>query len=97
MKYDPFEARILPIFGFYGVLIILGIFVTFKLGLKYKRTKDPAPLHLAIVYAFFTAAIVVLTIGLAEAVITGYYKEIYRISLPLAYSLVIIANIFLFY
>jgi len=97
MKYDPFEARVLPIFGFYIVLIILGILVTIKLAKKYIQRKDTGPLHLSIVYTFFTAAIIVLAIGLAEAAITGYYKELYRISLPLAYSLVVIANISLFY
>ncbi|GAG76718.1 unnamed protein product [marine sediment metagenome] len=54
MKYDPFEARVLPIFGFYIVLIILGILVTIKLAKKYLQRKDTAaPLHLSIVYAFF--------------------------------------------
>ncbi|MGB5913178.1 MAG: hypothetical protein WBH31_18465, partial [Promethearchaeia archaeon] len=37
-----------------------------------------------------------LTIGLGEAVITRFFKEIYRISLPVAYSTIIIADIFLF-
>ncbi len=37
-----------------------------------------------------------LTIGLAEAAITGYYMEIYRLSLPLAYTLIVIGNIFLY-
>lgn len=97
MEYTPFEPRVLPIFGFYIVLIILGIIVTFKLMKKYKQREQAAALHLAMVYAFFTIAITVLTIGLAEAVITGYYKEVYRFSLPLAYSLVVAANIFLFY
>lgn len=97
MEYTPFEPRVLPIFGFYIVLIILGIIVTFKLMKKYKQREQAAALHLAMVYAFFTIAITVLTIGLAEAVITGYYKEVYRFSLPLAYSLVVAANILLFY
>ncbi len=97
MKYDTFEARVLPIFGFYFILIIFGMIVSFKLIRKYKERKQPAALHLAIVYMFFTSAVIVLAIGLTEAAITGYYKEIYRISLPLAYSLVVFANIFLFY
>jgi hypothetical protein len=97
MTYSPFDARVLPIFGFYFVLIIFGIIVTFKLIKKYNERKEAAIVHLAIVYAIFTAAIVVLAIGLAEAAITGFYKEIYRFSLPLAYSLVVLANIFLFY
>ncbi len=97
MTYSSFDNRVLPIFGFYFVLIIFGIFVTFKLIKKYKERKQDAALHLTIVYAIFTTAIIVLAIGLAEAAITGYYKEIYRFSLPLAYSLVVLADIFLFY
>ena len=97
MNYSPFEYRVLPIFGFYFVLIIFGIIVSFKLIKKYKERNQDAALHLAIVFAIFTAAIGILAIGLAEAAITGYYKEIYRFSLPLAYSLVVLANIFLYY
>jgi hypothetical protein len=97
MEYSPFEYRVLPIFGFYIMLIVSGIFVCFKLMKKYRERKQDAILQLMAVYIILIIAICVLTIGLAEAAITGYYKEIYRISLPLAYSLVILANIFLFY
>lgn len=97
MTYSSFDDRVLPIFGFYFVLIFFGIILTFKLIQKYNERKQVATLHLAIVFAIFTAAIGVLAIGLIEAAITGYYKEIYRFSLPLAYSLVVLANIFLYY
>ncbi|MFW9970434.1 MAG: hypothetical protein ACFFDF_09555 [Candidatus Odinarchaeota archaeon] len=63
---------------------------------KWREREVPPPLFLALVFSFLTAALIVLSIGLAEAVITGYYKEIYRISLPLAYSMVVCADIFLF-
>ncbi|TFG29755.1 MAG: hypothetical protein EU532_02610 [Promethearchaeota archaeon] len=63
---------------------------------KWKERKKKAPLHLSFVFGFITIAIIILTIGLAEAAITGYYKEIYRFSLPLAYTMVVIANVFLY-
>jgi hypothetical protein len=63
---------------------------------KWRERNVPPPLYLTLVFSFLTAALVVLSIGLAEAVITGFYKEIYRISLPLAYSMVVCADIFLF-
>ena len=63
---------------------------------KWKERKQIAPLHLSIVFAFITLAIIILTIGLAEAAIMGYYKEVYRLSLPLAYTMVVIANVFLY-
>jgi len=96
MGYSSFDPRVLPIFIFYIILIGFGIFTTFKLIQKFSQKKKIAPLHLASVYIFFTLAVIVLAIGLAEAIITGYYKEIYRISLPLAYSLVVVANDFLY-
>lgn len=96
MTYTPFDLRVFPIFIYYFILSILSIFLTIKMFLKWRQRKVPAPLYLSIVFIFFTTAIVILTIGLAEAVITGFYKEIYRFSLPLAYGMVIFADIFLF-
>ncbi len=64
--------------------------------LKWRERKVRPPLYLALVFTFFTASIINLLIGLLEAIITGYYMEIYRLSLPLGYVMVIIADIFLF-
>ena len=97
MGYSAFEPRVLPIIVVYLILIIAGSIVTYKILRKYIERKQPAALHLAIVYTFFTLAIFVLAIGLTEAIITGYYMEIYRFSLPFAYSMVLIANIFLYF
>ncbi len=63
---------------------------------KWRERNVPPPLFLTLVFSFLTSALIILSIGLAEAVITGFYKEIYRISLPLAYSMVVFADIFLF-
>ena len=63
---------------------------------KWKERKQIAPLYLSFVFTIITVAIIILTIGLAEAAITGYYKEVYRLSLPLAYTMVVIANVFLY-
>jgi len=64
--------------------------------MKWRERKVKAPLYLSLVFTFFTTAIVMLTIGLAEAVITGFYMEIYRFSLPFAYSMVVLADMALF-
>jgi hypothetical protein len=63
---------------------------------KWRERNVKPPLYLSIVFILLTIALISLTIGLAEAVATGFFKEIYRISLPLAYSMIIIADIFLF-
>ncbi len=96
MTYTPFEARVLPIFFYYIFISIFGIFMTMQMIKKWRERKQIAPLQLSFVFAFITVAIIILTIGLAEAAITGYYKEVYRLSLPLAYTMVVIANVFLY-
>ncbi|NVM44542.1 MAG: hypothetical protein HWN79_06475 [Candidatus Lokiarchaeota archaeon] len=63
---------------------------------KWRQRKVKSPLYLSIVFILLTVALMALTIGLAEAIATGFFKEIYRISLPLAYCMIIIADIFLF-
>ena len=95
MSYTPFEPRILPLFFYYIALSILGIVLTIKMYNKWRERKVNPPLYLSIVFFFLTVALIVLTIGLAEAVITGYFMEVYRLSLPLAYGMVIIADILL--
>jgi len=96
MTYTPFEVRVLPLFFYYIALSILGIVMTIRMYYKWRDRKVNPPLYLSIVFLFLTAALIMLTIGLAEAVIAGYYMEVYRFSLPFSYGMVIIADIFLF-
>lgn len=96
MTYTPFDIRVFPIFVYYIFLSIFGIFMSIKMYKKWKERNVPPPLYLAIVFSFFASALTMLGIGLAEAVITGEYREIYRFSLPFAYSMVVLADIFLF-
>lgn len=96
MTYTPFDIRVFPMFLYYGFISIFCTVLTVRMLMKWRQRKVNAPLYLSIVFAFFTAAIIMLTVGLAEAVITGFYKEIYRFSLPFAYSMVVFADIFLY-
>jgi hypothetical protein len=96
MTYTPFEFRVLPIFFYYLVLFLLSLFLTIKMLIKWRQRKVKPPLYLSIVFIFFTLALFVLALGLAEAVYTGFYMEIYRFSLPFSYAMVICADIFLF-
>lgn len=95
-NYTRFEIAVLPILFVYISLFLLSIFMTIKLIKKWRERKVPAPLHLSLVYMTMTIGAFILMIGLLEAVITGYYMEIYRFSLPMAYSCVVLWNIFLF-
>jgi len=96
MSYTPFDFRVFPIFVYYFCVFIFGSIVTIKMYKKWRERNVPPTLYLTFVFSFLTSALVILTIGLAEAVILGEFREIYRISLPLAYSMVIFADIFLF-
>jgi len=96
MTYSPFEIRVLPIFPYYVILSVFGILLTVKMYFKWRKRKVAPPLYLSITFTFFTLALIMLAVGLAEAIITGYYREIYRFSLPFAYSMVILADIFLY-
>lgn len=96
MSYTPFEIRVFPLLIFYVILCGLFIFMTIKMFTKWRQRKVLPPLYLSIVFTFFTAAMIALAIGLGEAAITGFYKEIYRFSLPFGYSMVIFADIILY-
>ncbi len=96
MSYSPFELRVLPIFFYYIGLIAFSVIITLKMYFKWKERKVKPPLLLTIVFAIFTIALIALTIGLTEAIITGYYKEIYRFSMPFGYSCIAIADVVLF-
>lgn len=96
MTYTPFNNNILPIFFYYIGLIVFSIVMTVLMIKKWRERKVNPPLYLSIVFVLLTVALIALTIGLGEAIATGYFKEIYRISLPLAYSMIVIADIFLF-
>ena len=96
MSYTPFDyVNVGPLFIYYIFLSILAVYLSLKMFLKWKERKVAAPLYLTIVFTIFTIALIGLTFGLGEGVFSGYYKEIYRFSLPFGYCCVTISNIFL--
>lgn len=96
MTYSPFEPRVLPIFIYYIFLTIFGAFITVKMYYKWRERKVSPPKYLTLAFCFLTIALLGISLGLAEAAITGFYKEIYRFSLPFGYSMVVISNVFLY-
>ncbi len=96
MSYTPFDPSILPLFFFYIGISIFSIVMTTSMFLKWKQRKVKSPLLMAIVFLLFTLAVLVLAIGFADTIIENAFKEIYRFSLPLAYSTMVLADIFLF-
>jgi hypothetical protein len=96
MTYQPFEARVLPFLFYYVGLAIFSIIVTAKMAAKWKERKVQPPLLMAVAFGIFTAALVMLTMGLADSAMNGAYKELYRFSLPFGYALIVLADIVLF-
>ena len=96
MTYTAFDYSVFPLFILYLVLSVFGTYVTIKMYMKWRERKVKSPLYLTLVFTCLTLAMIVAGIGLAEAIITGYYKEVYRFSLPFAFSMIILADIFFY-
>ncbi len=96
MAYIPTDARLYPVFVFYIFLCVFSIFFSSKIWIRYFQKKNKTILSLGLAYLFLTIGIIMLTIGMLEAIITGYRKEIYRFSLPFGYAMVVLSDIFLF-
>jgi len=96
MTYTPFNENILPIFFYYLGLIVFSIVMTVLMIKKWRERKVNPPLYLSIVFILITVALIALTIGLGEVIFSGFFREIYRFSLPFAYNMMLIADIFLF-
>ncbi len=96
MAYDSFEPRIFPLFIYYIFLSVFALIFTILMFRKWRERKAPPALHITIVYGFLVSGLILLVIGMAEAIITGYFKEIYRFTLPAAQCCVVFADIFLF-
>jgi len=96
MRYDPSQPEMVPVLFFTLFLSVVGFILTFKLINKWKKRKVFETLYLSLVFAFLVIGATSLSIGLLEAIITGYRKEIYMFTLPLAYCCVVVADIFLF-
>ncbi len=95
-SYTPLNSGVIPLFIVYIFLILFGIFIIKLLLDKWKERNSNLPLYLSLVFISLILALIFLAIGLLETIITGYFKEIYRVTFPLAYAGVIFADILLF-
>jgi hypothetical protein len=96
MSYTPMHPGVPALLIVYFVLISLGTIITVNMYKKWQERKSKLPLFLGLVFLLLIIALGFLAIGLIETIVTGYFKEIYRITFPLAYVCVIIADIILF-
>ncbi|TFF97875.1 MAG: hypothetical protein EU547_03140 [Promethearchaeota archaeon] len=96
MSYTPIHPGIVPLLIIYFILIASGLYIIKKMYDKWKERNSKLPLYLGLVFLALIIALVFLAVGLMETIITGYFKEIYRITFPLSYVCVVIADIILF-
>jgi hypothetical protein len=93
--YDPFLPRVIPLIFYYLAIAVFGIFMSVKMGQKYRERKVRPPMFLAIVFVILTIAVFMLAAGLIEAWHDGYFGDLYRITLPFGYSAIIVADVVL--
>jgi len=87
---------VVPLLVVYFILIGFGSYIIKKMYDKWQERENPLPLYLGLVFLALIIALCFLAIGLVETIITRYFKEIYRITFPLAYVSVVVADILLF-
>lgn len=97
MAYTPIHERILPSMIYYLFICAFTLFMTIRMFSKWRERKTRPVLLMTLTFLVLGVAIFALTGGLIETVITGYFMEFYRFSLPFAYSCVVVADIFLWY
>ncbi|NMC07167.1 MAG: hypothetical protein GYA24_18265 [Candidatus Lokiarchaeota archaeon] len=96
MTYESFEPRVFPLLIYYIGLAIFSVVLTLKMVAKWKERKVQPPLLMAFIFGIITAALAMMSAGLADAAATGYYMELYRFSLPFGYCMIVIMDIVLY-
>ncbi len=95
--YDPITLRIIPVFILYTFLFPVAFIFASKLIRKGRQNGLKSALFLGASFLLYGIAIVVAFTGLLEVIISGEFREIYRLSLPLGYSIGIIGNLCLLF
>ncbi|MHA1731309.1 MAG: hypothetical protein ACTSU5_05165 [Promethearchaeota archaeon] len=93
--YDPVDPKVVPLLPYYAVLSAIGMVLGIHLYLRGKEREKQEPKILGVSFLFFSGALIWAFAGLLEATIDGEYRELYRLSLPMGYSMAIVGNLFL--
>ncbi len=95
MPFDPIEPNAKPLLILYIVLAIF-VFVNAVLMLmKWYQRKSSVAKYLAITFGLYASLALMLTLGMAQAVVTGEKRILYQVSLGFGYSMSVIASNFL--
>ena len=97
MAYDPIEPGAAPMLPTYIVLTVFCCFMTILLFIRWRQRNKRAPFLLFLTFLTYTLCITVLMAGFADAMISGYKRELYRFSLAFGYAGIMVANCFLLY
>jgi hypothetical protein len=90
--YEAIESTAIPLLPVYFIIAFFSSIITGLMFKKWQERKGKPALLLFITFLIYTIAIIVLTIGFSEAVITGEKRELYKFSLAFGYFMVMIAN-----
>jgi len=93
--YDPYTPRIIPVFILYAILFPVAFILAFKLMRKGRQQGIKSAQYLGYSFLSFGAAILIAFIGLLNVIIVGEFREIYRLSVPLSYSIGMVGTLFL--
>jgi hypothetical protein len=95
MSYEALPKSAYPLLYIYSMVILLGYIFVYSLTRRYFIKKSPTTKNISLAVIFYAIAITLLFLGLLEGFVTGYKKEIYRITFGLGQASLAISNVFL--
>ncbi len=80
----------------YITITILAWILTVLIIFRWRASRTKALVYLTWCFVFYSISIMVGLIGWIEVYLTGFRQEIYKISIPLVYSLFLIGHLFIY-
>lgn len=90
--YDPIDLKIIPLIPYYAALAVISAAFGVRTIMKGRRRNAKAAKILGTAYSFFAAMFGWLLAGLLQTYVDGEFRELYRLSLPAAYSALVAAD-----
>jgi hypothetical protein len=95
VSYEAMDPGSFPIFPTYIGMSIFCIIMTTMLFRRWRERRTRPPKLLFFTFASYAACIVMLTLGFAQVIITGYKMELYQFSLAFGFAGIMASNSFL--
>ena len=87
MAYEILDPSAKPLLYVYIIVAVLATIMTILMLLRWRERKKIATKYLFLSLFFLWLSIILLTIGFAEAFISGYKKELYRLTMGISFGL----------